>query len=416
MPTSKSTKKKTVPSKSKAPSSKKSAATKKTSGLILKGMIDGVSVSEMTKEQMVQYIMHMKAEVDREREERNFFQLERDKIQDFWNITKKQLNEKELELVKKHKEIEEIEKKFEQEIQLYKKRIRYMLHEQKSELSVSKIDNMKSLKFAEENFLLSENDFFQNQFLLKKQLRETETSYQDLIKDLKLKHCQEISKLKDGLQHTLEENELKCKSKFKKVCDDIEAKSRINIYNIEEEKNKQISILMEKHVDAFNDMRKNYNTVMKESISSSETLKQQVHELKKKEENLEQQVNKLNSNNKLLSDQLPNIEQQNCELQKKLLNYEKDKDSLLRTRVRLSKKKNEMKQLQNKMEITEQRCQELEEERNALKKNFINSIQEIQQKCGQKCIKLEEKLQVLKSEVENHNIKSKSNGFESEVL
>lgn len=53
----------------------------------------------------------------------------------------------------------------------------------------------------------------------------------------------------------------------------MEGKCRIQIYNTEEEKNKQISILMDKHVAAFSEMRNHYNNVMQESVSSVETLK-----------------------------------------------------------------------------------------------------------------------------------------------
>lgn len=42
--------------------------------------------------------MRLKDELEREREERNFFQLERDKINTFWEITKRQLEETAAEL------------------------------------------------------------------------------------------------------------------------------------------------------------------------------------------------------------------------------------------------------------------------------------------------------------------------------
>jgi hypothetical protein len=57
------------------------------------GIIDGVSISEMSREQLESFVSHIQLELEREREERNFFQLERDKIRTFWEITRQQLEE-----------------------------------------------------------------------------------------------------------------------------------------------------------------------------------------------------------------------------------------------------------------------------------------------------------------------------------
>ncbi len=55
--------------------------------------LDGVSVEELKGQ-----IHDMKDGLKKEMEERNYFQLERDKINTFWEITKKELEEKKAEL------------------------------------------------------------------------------------------------------------------------------------------------------------------------------------------------------------------------------------------------------------------------------------------------------------------------------
>lgn len=42
----------------------------------------------MTRDQLEAFALKLKAEMEREREERNFFQMERDKIRTFWEITR----------------------------------------------------------------------------------------------------------------------------------------------------------------------------------------------------------------------------------------------------------------------------------------------------------------------------------------
>lgn len=47
----------------------------------------------MNREQLEIYAHKILEEMEREREERNFFQLERDKLRTFWEITRHQLDE-----------------------------------------------------------------------------------------------------------------------------------------------------------------------------------------------------------------------------------------------------------------------------------------------------------------------------------
>lgn len=56
-------------------------------------IIDGIDTTSMTREQLEAFVLRVKEANEREREERNFFQLERDKLRTFWEITKNELDE-----------------------------------------------------------------------------------------------------------------------------------------------------------------------------------------------------------------------------------------------------------------------------------------------------------------------------------
>lgn len=64
------------------------------------------------------HIGRIREELDREREERNYFQLERDKIHTFWEITRRQLEEKKAELRNKDREMEEAEERHQVEVKV----------------------------------------------------------------------------------------------------------------------------------------------------------------------------------------------------------------------------------------------------------------------------------------------------------
>lgn len=69
--------------------------------------------------QLEEHVNRLREELDREREERNYFQLERDKVNTFWEITKRQLEEKRAELRNKDREMEDSEERHQIEIKVW---------------------------------------------------------------------------------------------------------------------------------------------------------------------------------------------------------------------------------------------------------------------------------------------------------
>ena len=68
--------------------------------------------------QLEEHCARLKDEVDREREERNYFQLERDKVNTFWDITKRQLDESKATIRNKERELEDAEERHQVEIKV----------------------------------------------------------------------------------------------------------------------------------------------------------------------------------------------------------------------------------------------------------------------------------------------------------
>lgn len=85
--------------------------------------------------------MRLREELDREREERNYFQLERDKVNTFWEITKRQFEEKKAELRNKEREMEEAEERHQVEIKVYKQKVKHLLYEHQNNITELKAES-----------------------------------------------------------------------------------------------------------------------------------------------------------------------------------------------------------------------------------------------------------------------------------
>ena len=98
-------------------------------------IVDGVSTEEMTPEQLQEHVQRLREEVDREREERSYFQLERDKVNSFWEITKKQLEESKATVRMKERELEDAEERHQVEIKVYKQKVKHLLYEHQNNVT-----------------------------------------------------------------------------------------------------------------------------------------------------------------------------------------------------------------------------------------------------------------------------------------
>ena len=91
--------------------------------------------------QLEEYIVRLREELDREREERNYFQLERDKVNTFWEITKRQYEERKADLRNKEREMEEAEERHQVEIKVYKQKVKHLLYEHQNNITELKAES-----------------------------------------------------------------------------------------------------------------------------------------------------------------------------------------------------------------------------------------------------------------------------------
>ena len=123
--------------------------------------------------------------MDREREERNYFQLERDKVNTFWEITKRQLEEKKAELRNKDREMEDSEERHQVEIKVMKQKVKHLLYEHQNNLAQLKSEGQLELKVNNELNEDAQMGLRQEKRHLKISIKEQELSHEDVIRNLK---------------------------------------------------------------------------------------------------------------------------------------------------------------------------------------------------------------------------------------
>lgn len=142
----------------------------------------------------------LQAEKIREEQERNYMQLERDKIASFLEIKKKELEQARAELQVKDRNLEEMEERHQGEIKVYNQKMKHLLYEQHNNISLLKAEHELALKLQREQAAKREMELLNDQRGLKEKLRELELAYEDTIKQVKLDHGKELTKMKQEFE------------------------------------------------------------------------------------------------------------------------------------------------------------------------------------------------------------------------
>lgn len=358
-------------------------------------VIEGISTEEMTKEQLEEHIVNIREELDREREERNYFQLERDKINTFWEITKRQLDEKKAELRNKDREMEDSEERHQVEIKVMKQKVKHLLYEHQNNLAQLKSEAQLELKLNNEANDESQSGLRGDKRHLKISMKEQELSHEDVIRNLKKNHDSFITNLREEFQNQAKEIEDKYEKKLKNLRDELDIRRKTEIHEIEERKNQQINTLMRNHEKAFSDIKNYYNDITLNNLSLINTLKTEIEDIKKQRERLEKQMAEIQAENKKLVEPLQKANEQVADLQRHLASYEKDKALLASTKVRLRESEESYAKLEWEHEVFNQRYENTVKERDDLYKRFVKAIHDVQQKSNLKNLLLEKKLGAL---------------------
>nr|XP_019596112.1 PREDICTED: growth arrest-specific protein 8 isoform X2 [Rhinolophus sinicus]XP_019596113.1 PREDICTED: growth arrest-specific protein 8 isoform X3 [Rhinolophus sinicus] len=363
-------------------------------------IVDGLPPEDMSKEQVEEHVSRIREELDREREERNYFQLERDKIHTFWEITRRQLEEKKAELRNKDREMEEAEERHQVEIKVYKQKVKHLLYEHQSNLTEMKAEGTVAMTLAQKEHRAQEGTLRRDTRALKVELKEQELANEVAVKNLRLKHTEEITKMRNDFERQVREIEVKYDKKMKMLRDELDLRRKTEIHEVEERKNGQINVLMQRHEEAFTDIKNYYNDITLNNLALINSLKEQMEDMRKKEDHLEKDAMELSVQNRRLADLLQKARDEMAEMQKQLANHDRDRQTLACTKARLKVTEKELKALQWEHEVLEQRFVQVQQERDELYRKFSSAVLEVQQKAGFRSLVLERKLQALSAAVE----------------
>eukprot|EP00753_Platysulcus_tardus_P011013 PLAT322.1.p1 GENE.PLAT322.1~~PLAT322.1.p1 ORF type:complete len:481 (+),score=293.37 PLAT322.1:69-1511(+) len=328
------------------------------------------------------------------------FQQQKERLNYFWIVEKKALEDKKAELRNKERELQDLEEKHQVEIKVYKQRVKHLLYEQQNEVTLLKTEAERTLKLQQDAHRGAEAELKTDRRVLKLEHKEMELSHEDYLKSLKQEQDRAITLLRQEFERKAKEMQQKYEKKMRSVREELEARRRDDIARIEERKNRRIAELMKAHEKAFGEIKNYYNDITHNNLDRIKSLKEDVALMKKKEAADEKRMIEIAQENKKMSEPLKNALRDVKRLRQELEAYNRDREQLKGTKARLLVVEDSTKSLAWEHEVLQQRFAEAVTERDALYERFQASVYEVQQKAGFRNQLLEKKLETLTEAVE----------------
>ncbi|XP_058249600.1 dynein regulatory complex subunit 4-like isoform X2 [Hemibagrus wyckioides] len=375
-------------------SSKKEQPPKKDTKSVKGKSVTAVNGLSSEKEQLEEQIIQLRVELEQEREQSDYYQHERDKIHAIWEVTKSQLEEKKAVIRIREHELEVAEERHQAEIKMYEKKEKCLLYEQQNRLTELKAEEVAATKLREKEQTDLENELRRGMRSLKMQLKEQKSSYENYIKNLKLSHDKELTKLRNEFEERVQVIKAACANDLKKQRQEQDLRQKTELHEIKQRKSAHSNTLIKNHEKAFTDMKNFYSDITRRNVDQISSLQEQVEEMKKNEMILKSEMAAVRKENKRLTGQQKATEEVS-ELKKQLAIYKQDKALQARARTHLKVLEKEVKDLKYHNEVLEQLLNEMQQERDELNQNCNKAILEVQQKSSFKNLLLERKLDTL---------------------
>ncbi|RYG66800.1 hypothetical protein EON64_08930 [archaeon] len=344
----------------------------------------------------------LKNEADRlhkltKKEEHDFneFQQQREKLNYFWIVEKKKLEDKRVELRNKERELQDLEEKHQVEIKIYKQRLKHLLYEHQNEITHKKTEAEKALKMAQDDDREAEMNFKEDKRVLMITLKETEFTHDEYIRGLKREQDVKITSLRHEFERRGQEVQKLFDARMKKTREVLDKRRKEEIKAIEDRKHAMIEKLMLEHSKAFANIKNYYNDITHNNLDLIKSLKEEVKDLEAEDRKDQMRLYEKKNEYKKLSAPLKRMQEDVVQLRGELEEYKGEKGEMKHVKAALAVVEHSQSDVSWEFETLLQRLEDLRKEKEELEFFLKSSIFEVKQKSAFRGMLLEKKLVAL---------------------
>ena len=289
--------------------------------------MDGAALSQL--------VPQLRDQLSDLKSKRNYIQNDRDMVENFYNNTRKEIDELEKRITNKETKAERLEIEHRAEIKVFMQKVKHLEYDQKAANDIIKGRDSKDRTQEDTYHKDWLNDMKKGKKELKEQLGSNEAENQQKVTEQNRNHQQLLDMTQTKFQESLRKLIQDYEKKLAKLREDLELKLKVEIHEIEERKNLHINELMRNHDEAFAELKSYYNEITAENLN---LIKAQKHEIEGIQATLGQHkklIEATKSDNNSNKEPLEEAIRQRNILKNQLKQHEKDKMSLANLKTKL---------------------------------------------------------------------------------
>lgn len=301
-------------------------------------------------------LLQMRDKLSEVRSKRNYIQNDRDMIETFYQNTQKEINELTMKISNLDSAAEKSEINY---------RAKVKTHLQNAKLEYDRKIFVREIKNKEKTSI-SEEEAYQQSWRETFKSKKQELT-QDILKDEQRQQLdvkrkmsadqKRLDKTRENYHQKLEDFIKEQENKFAKAKEDLELKMKVDIHQVEENKNLHLNELMASHEKAFSELKSYYNEITTENLKLIQAQKSEIDGVQASLVRQKKLIETIKSENRTLQPAVEEVRKKRDKLKAELNQHEKDKMLLpeLRNRyialnAKISKAKNERDNLSKRFE------------------------------------------------------------------
>ncbi|XP_047220052.1 dynein regulatory complex subunit 4-like isoform X2 [Girardinichthys multiradiatus] len=344
------------------------------------------------QQRMEEHIVRLREELEREREERNYFQLERDKINSFRKVTDRKLEVVKAELKNVDKAIEDDEAHHQLEIKVFKQKMKHLLCEHQNTIAELKADHLTSAEVREKNQHELEAELCEKKLTILADMQEFNN--EDIFRQLKLKHEENMAAAKDKWERVLAETAAKNKAEIQQLQKEQDNMTKSVICEKELLWKSHIGILKEDAKKALSDAKEFEIRMEQDNATQKKVVMDSSSKKRKKLEKMQEALYAILKENNRLAKLVAEATGELSHLEKRAKLFSKTKGPIS------NPNKKPLKDLKKDHDELEQKFSKLQIEMDELHSSVPQKICSVQKQADLSLRPLEDELQALTDRLE----------------
>lgn len=336
---------------------------------------------------------------------RNYFQLERDRIIAFWDVSKKQLDELRHRGREREQEKEALRQRHAIEKKVFVQKIRHLLYENHLHLSSLKEEAERTLMAKEDAYRQIENNSLRDVREVKLMNREIEDRNSERQMSLLAQNDREIAEQQAGYEREVREVHLRYEHMLRTLRDEMDSARNEEKQLIEKRKDDHVAELRAMHDRTLSEIKEYYCEITANNLEMIRTLKEEVAARKRTDAHNEKAMAEVAQRNRKLAEPLAKLQKLKKDLEVELKDFFTQKDKLREMKLDVSQADQKLQSLTLEHEVLTQRYAKLVEDRDIILKRFNDMLQRIQQKATFRRVLIQKKLELVQSQLEGRDAK-----------